>query len=188
MRSVRPGTAAAALLLLTVASEGADVSALPQRFGFGLANGPWDTPWLDDSGAPWDYRYQYLSGSVTGNNWAKWNTPDGTFALWYLQESEDHGDITVFDYYMIVGTDPVGEDYTAKLPNAWIMWHYYDNWKLLMQKCAEFGGTVIVHHEPDLWGFIQSRDGDDPASCYAAVAASGFAETAAATASPTPRP
>ncbi|GAG43764.1 unnamed protein product, partial [marine sediment metagenome] len=126
----------------------------------------------------WDYRYQYLAGDCTGDNWAQWNTLDGQFVTYYVDDSEANGYIPVFTYYVVVPSSPSpgSEDYSLKVSNAWTMWYYYENWKLLMQKCAEFGAAVIVHVEPDLWGFMQKDHGVHPESCYVAVAASGLSE------------
>lgn len=156
----------------------ASVAGLPSHFGFGLGNGPGEVDWMVDSGAAWDYRYQYLAGDCTGTSWAQWNTPDGAFATLYLDDSAAHGYVPVLTYYLIVPASPGAgsEDYSQKFANAYTMWCYYENWKLLMQKCAEFGGTVIVHVEPDLWAFMQKDHGIYPENCYVAVAASGLSE------------
>lgn len=157
---------------------------LPQHFAFGLGNGPSELEWLVESGSGWEYRYQYLSGDVvTGENWIKWQwdqLPPGQFVLDYTRASAEIGVIPIFSYYMIVGShpNPGSEDPRPKLSNAYTMWWYLSNWKLLMQKCGEFGGTVIVHHEPDFWGFVQSLCGDNPASCWVALSESGFSEAA----------
>ena len=56
---------------------------------------------------------------------------------------------------------------------------YFADWKLLMQKCGAAAGPVIVHHEPDLWGYMQQMHGTDPSATTVSVASSGFAEAAA---------
>jgi hypothetical protein len=52
---------------------------------------------------------------------------------------------------------------------------YFEDWKLLMVKAGESGKAVIVHHEPDAWGFMH-RISADPAGLYVAVEDSGFSE------------
>ena len=52
---------------------------------------------------------------------------------------------------------------------------YYSDFALLMQKIASVSTTpVIVHVEPDLWGFMQQNYGDDPTVIPVSVASSGF--------------
>jgi len=162
---------------------GAPPAGLPSHFGLGVGAGLGQTSWMKNSGASWDYRYQYLSGNVNaglGNsgNWSGWNLPAGDFAKLYVQESHDPANnwIPVFDYYCIAQSG--GEGNLGTLTNAGTMYNYFANWKLLMQKCAEGGGTVIVHHEPDFWGFVQSKNGDNPTTTPATVASSGFPEAA----------
>lgn len=152
---------------------------LPTHFGFGLAN--FDRTWLTASGSPWDYRYQYLAGGVnTGAGWATWNSPAGQYAATYMTNSAAVNTIPVFSYYMLVQSnpDPGNEDPDSKLQNASTMNAYFADWKLLMQKCGAFGRPVIVHHEPDLWGYLQQQNGDDPTVIPVAVTSSGFAEAA----------
>src|SRR6185503_19467413 len=64
-------------------------NGLPTTFRFGLGNGPGDVDWMTTSGAAWSYRYQYLSGNVSGGNWSQWNSPAGEFAKIYMNESKD---------------------------------------------------------------------------------------------------
>jgi hypothetical protein len=160
-------------------------SSLPAGFGFGLANGPTDLSWMTGSGVPWRYRYQYLAGGVnTGNGWETWNTPPGQFATYYLTASQGAGYTPVFTYYELLQSSPsAGSNESDRdfnnLNNAATMNAYYGNFRLLMQKAAAFGGQVIVHVEPDLWGYLEQRaNGGSAASLTAMVKSSGFADVA----------
>jgi hypothetical protein len=136
---------------------------------------------MSSSGVPWDYRYQYLSGGVnTGGGWSTWNSPAGEFALLYMNASDAAGIVPVLTYYQIVQSTPNAgnENPDTKLQNAATMNAYFADWKLLMQNAGQFGKAVVIHHEPDFWGFIQNAHGNDPASTAVQVAASGFAEAA----------
>jgi hypothetical protein len=160
---------------------GAIPAGLPPHFALGVSAGLGGTGWMKGSGTLWDYRFQYLSGNVNaglGNsgNWSGWNLPAGDFARLYINESHANGWIPVLSYYCIAQSG--GEANLATLTNSGTMYNYLANWKLLMQKCQAAGGTVIVHHEPDFWGFVQSKNGDNPASTPATVASSGFPEAA----------
>jgi len=149
-------------------------NGLPTTFRFGLGNGPGDADWMTTSGAAWSYRYQYLSGNVSGGNWSQWNSPAGEFAKIYMNESKDHGYIPVLTYYCMAQSG--GEGNLAAMTNTGLMWNYFNNWKLLMQKAGEFDAPVVIHHEPDLWAYMQMQKGDDPANVPVAVTSSGFTE------------
>jgi hypothetical protein len=56
---------------------------------------------------------------------------------------------------------------------------YYANFVLLMNQAATYGGQVIVHVEPDLWGYLEQRAAGGPASSLPAkVKSSGYADVA----------
>jgi len=162
-------------------------AALPSsRLEFGLANDPASIGWMTGSGVPWKYRYQYLAGGVnTTAGWETWNTPAGQFATYYMNASQAAGYIPVFTYYELLQSTPSsGPDESTRdfnnLNNASTMNAYYANFKLLMQKAGAFGQQVVVHVEPDLWGYLQQRAGSGNASTVSAsVASSGFADVAA---------
>src|SRR6267143_1938448 len=160
--------AAALALVLAAASIVAQPSTqaqaapppLPAGLNFGLANGPTDLTWMTASGVPWVFRYQYLAGGASGY-------------------------IPVFTYYELLqsnpstGTDESSRDY-SNLNNAATMNAYYTNFVLLMQKAQAYGRQVIVHVEPDLWGYLEQRagPGGSPAQISAMVTSSGYADVA----------
>src|SRR5579859_6247395 len=144
---------------------GALPAGLPSHFSFGLMASPGDT-WLPQSGIPWDYRFQYLAGGVnTGTGWETWNS-GGQFALYYAQESAQHGYIPVFPYYELLqssgscgGCGEAQKDIT-NLNTAALMNAYFANFQLLMQRLGPgtyngiqgFGKTALVNIEPDFSG------------------------------------
>ena len=137
--------------------------SVPAGFNFGLTNGPGKVTWMTSSGAPWAYRYTYLSAGVnTGHGWETWNTPPGQYATYYMTESASNGYIPVFSYYELLQSNPsAGSNESdrdfSNLNNAATMNAYYANFVLLMQKAAAFGGQVMVQVEPDLWGYLEQR-------------------------------
>ena len=160
--------------------------ALPQdRLHFGLANNPGDLGWMTGSGVPWRYRYVYLAGGVnTPNPWQSWNSPTGGYATNYMNGSGANAYVPVFTYYELLqstpstGANESDRDF-SNLNNAGTMAAYYANFKLLMQLAGTYGKTVVVHVEPDLWGYLEQRAGSGDASTLtASVAGSGFAESA----------
>ena len=154
---------------------------LPPHLGIGLANQPSQLTWMTDSGVPWDYRYQYLTGGVnTDEGWTTWDDPPGSFVDTYMEESRGAGYLPVLTYYQVVPSapDPGEEDVSVKLQDASTMRAYYAEWKLLMQKAGVFGDTVVVQVEPDLWGYMQQTNGEDASNVPVKVAASGHQEVA----------
>jgi hypothetical protein len=134
--------------------------------------------------APFAFRYDYLAGGVnTGNGWSTWDA-DAQFPTYYIQESVNNRLTPVFSYYMIRQSAPgnamaEADGDIANLRNASTMSAYYADLKLFFQRAGAQSGTVVVLHvEPDLWGFIQQRYGDDPAAAPVQVAATGVSELA----------
>jgi hypothetical protein len=151
---------------------------LSTQFQLGIAN--FDLTWPTATGIPFGYRSQYLSGGVnTGSGWTTWNSPPGDFALIYMNNCPA-GMIPVFDYYQLRGSSPNAgsEDPDSKLQSPGTMNAYYAEFKLLMQKCAAYGKPVIVHVEPDFWGFCQQKHGSLPETIPVCVANTGFPEAA----------
>ncbi|GAC1471860.1 MAG: hypothetical protein PVSMB3_04010 [Candidatus Dormibacteraceae bacterium] len=155
------------------------------RLHFGLANGPDNLGWMTGSGVPWRYRYQYLAGGVnTGTGWETWNSPSGAFASYYMTASGNNSYLPVFTYYELLQSNPsTGANESdrdfSNLNNAATMAAYFANFKLLMQMVAAYNKTVVVHVEPDLWGYLQQRAaGGDASSVSASVGSSGFADVA----------
>ena len=146
---------------------------------------------MTGSGVPWRYRYQYLAGGVnTSGNWLTWQDPSkppGQFALDYMANSTaaPTNYIPVFTWYELLqslpstGSSELDRDYN-NLNNASTMDAYFSSFKVLMQKAGQYGGQVVVHVEPDLWGYMQQKAaGGSASSIPAMVKSSGFAEAAA---------
>ncbi len=130
-------------------------TGLPTSFSLGLYNV--DLSRMTSMGVPWNLRYNYLSGGVnTGNNWATWESPRGQYAVDYITQARSAGTIPVFMYYEILQSAPAYEEFT-NLNTPTTMYAYYDDFKLLMQKCAQVGGPVFVGIETDLTGRMQAH-------------------------------
>jgi hypothetical protein len=168
-------------------------SPLPSdRLHFGLANGPGtELNWLAASGVPWRYRYQYLAGGINNggmpgdpcganSGWQTWNSPAGQFVTNYIGDSVAHSTIPVFTYYEIVPSNPSPGDESAeltKISTVCTMQRYWADFTVLMQKVGAYGGQVVVHVEPDFWGFMEHQS-SDPSTLPAVVASSGDADLA----------
>ena len=150
--------------LLPLRAQSALPAGWPNRLELGMADGPGGAAAMKAT-APFGFRYQYLAGGVnTGSGWATWNT-NGDFARFYIQDSVANGIIPVFTYYMLLQSAPGGapkarQIYT-NLNNAATMTAYYNDLKLFFQRAGAFPRKMVVLHvEPDLWGYVQQR-GDE---------------------------
>jgi len=133
----------------------------PQHLALGAADSPGDAQALR-AHAPVDMRYQYLSGGVnTGHGWATWN-PGGSFVSMYVRESFAARMIPVFSYYQLLQSAPsVGSSEQARdlsnLRNPATMRAYWADYQLLLRRvnAAAPRRLVIIHVEPDLWGYLE---------------------------------
>jgi hypothetical protein len=145
--------------------------ALPaDKLHFGLSSHATDMDWFRASGAPWRYRYLYLAGGVnTADAWPTWQDParpPGQYAVDFMNDSASVGAIPVFTWYELLQSNPqLGGSESdrdwAHLTNAGTMSSYYASFQLLMQRAGAFGRPLVVHVEPDLWGYLQQRARSD---------------------------
>jgi hypothetical protein len=155
----------------------------PSTLQLGMADGLGDAAAGVRATAPFGFRYQYLAGGAPGG-WATWN-PNGSFVTNYAKESFDNGLIPVFTYYQMRQSAPNGSQDDANadynnLQNQTTMAAVYNDLKLFFQRAGGFPGqTIVLHVEPDFWGFMQQRaSGDDAATVPAQVASTGVADVA----------
>ncbi len=141
----------------------------PHALQLGVADDPGGAAALRNV-APFGFRYQYLAGGVnTGSGWSTWN-PGGSFASMYVRDSWAHGELPVLTYYMLLQSKPGGGDEAhadlANLRNPSTMAAYWDDVRLLF---ARIKGTkpVVVHVEPDLWGYLEQNHAAQLASSFA---------------------
>src|SRR4051794_29862320 len=138
----------------------------PKTLQIGLMDSPGGAAALRAS-APFGFRYQYLAGGVnTGQGWATWN-PDGSFVTMYDRESFARGVLPVFTYYMLLQSTPAGGDEAqadlANLRNPATMKAYWADVELFFRRARAAKG-VVLHVEPDLWGYVQQAARGDDAS------------------------
>ncbi len=160
-------------LLVVAAPAAAKLPPLPhgwpKTMQIGLTDAPGGAAALHAS-APFGFRYQYLAGGVnTGQGWSTWN-PDGTFASMYVQDSWSHGTIPVLTYYMLLQSNPKGGDEAqtdlAHLRDPQVMQAYWQDVRLLFQR-VHGAKPVVVHVEPDLWGYIEQANAIELGSAFA---------------------
>ena len=117
--------------------------------------------------APFGYRYQYLAGPAVGG-WTEW-APNGSFVTNYIDESAAAGMTPVFSYYVLLQSSPEGnsdEDRQARaLGDESAMREYFETLRIFFERASERPGQeVILHVEPDLWGFVQRVHGPNPSA------------------------
>ncbi len=153
-------------------------SGLPSTFFIGLSAHPDDFSRVTQTGVPWAMCYQYISSGVTpGQSWAtQWGT---NFAYNYAVSAHAAGCIPELTYYQIVPTIQAegAAAETAALKNTTTMANYYKDFTTLLKQLKQYGGTAVVHVEPDMWGYMEQVGA--PASIAASVASSGVADVAA---------
>ena len=141
----------------------------PATLQLGLTDSPGGAAALRKS-ASFGFRYQYLAGGVnTGQGWSTWN-PGGTFASMYVQDSWAHGVIPVITFYQLLQSNPKGGDEgqtdLAHLRDPQVMQAYWQDVRLLFQR-VRGGKPVVVHVEPDLWGYLEQADAVALGSAFA---------------------
>jgi hypothetical protein len=138
----------------------------PLTLELGLTDPPGGAAALRRS-VPVRLRYQYLAGGVnTGKGWSTWNE-NGTFVSRYVAESAASGLTPVLSYYMLLQSRPGGKDEAAadlrNLRDPATMAAYWRDLELAFRRAA--GRTrVVLHVEPDLWGYVEQAARDDDAS------------------------
>ena len=149
-------------------------NGLPGRLAVGLVSEPNDT-WMPDSGVRWDLRYHYFTKGWR-DNWGWDATNSGQWGLGYLKECADQGCVPVVQYYCMNGYSNYNESaFFATTQNAATMAAYFDDFKVLMQRCKEFGKPVLVLLEGDGYAYMEIQSGNKP-DAFSAIASSGLAE------------
>jgi hypothetical protein len=174
--------AVAATALAATSSAGAPVApplphGWPKTLQIGVTDPPGDASTLA-ARTPVAFRYQYLAGGVnTGKGWPTWN-PGGSFVTRYISESLKAHLVPVFSYYQLLqstpslGTDELHRD-LSNLRNVATMSAYYRDFELALRRAGAFKGhLVVIHVEPDLWGYIEQQARDGQASTVPAAVAS----------------
>jgi hypothetical protein len=177
-----------AVLLATAAAAAASASSVPplpsgwpHSLQLGLTDAPGGAKALRRE-AGVGFRYQYLAGGAnTGKGWSTWN-PAGSFVTLYAEESWASGEIPVFSYYQLLQSKPAAGDEAktdlGHLRNRSLMAAYWQDVRLFFNR-AKSTKAVVLHVEPDLWGFVEQASRDDDAATVRAIVPGGLPQTAA---------
>jgi hypothetical protein len=134
--------------------------------------------------APLKLRYQYLSGGVnTGRDWEHWATGHGSFATDYVAESVANGFTPVFSFYELRQSLPganISNELDADMTNlddrSTMRSYFQDLQTLLVLLGKARASKVVLHVEPDMWGYIEQRYGDNARRAPVQVSATGLPE------------
>jgi hypothetical protein len=137
--------------------------------------------------APLGLRYHYLSGGVnTNRGWRTFAGGDGSFIDGYVADSQANGFLSLFSYYQLLQSAPGNAQTderlstTVNLASRATMAAYFDDLRVFFQRAAATGvDPIVLHVEPDAWGYVQrSATGDDARTVPAQVGSTGLPELA----------
>ena len=129
------------------------------------------------------FRYDVLSGGVnTGRGWKNYS-PGGSFVPAYVQESARYRMYPVFTYYMLRQSRPgagTADEPTAVMENLQsrkTMKAYFKDLRLFFKRARATRRRMVLHVEPDFWGYVQQQSpADDASSVFAHVSSTGLRE------------
>jgi hypothetical protein len=161
-----PRETLAAVTALPAGTLPAIPDRLPRTLELGMANADGTVASMVET-APFGYRYQYLAGPADAG-WTKWShawlRADREYVPEYIFESEEQGLVSVFTYYVLLqsveGEGSESERILRGLADGETMDTYFRVLRSFFEQAGEERGTVILHVEPDLWGFAQAEAGD----------------------------
>ena len=135
--------------------------------------------------APFDVRYLYLAGGippvaacVTSCNaaptcgnwwgcWQDWTKAPGLYATDFIAKGANaqwqgtsRPQVPMFTYYEILQSSGVNEggDEVTVLNDAAFLTRYFDDWRFLLKKIGN--AQVMLHIEPDFWGYVRNENGN----------------------------
>lgn len=141
---------------------------------------------MDDAtaaSAPFDARYVYLAGNPApaaaclaacpdscASWWGCWqdrSQPPGQYVKYHMQQNanatwqnQSRPRLPVFTYYTFLSGSggAEGAQEVAAMNDAAVLARYLDDWRFLLQTIG--GERVMLHVEPDLWGFVRAANSD----------------------------
>jgi hypothetical protein len=105
-------------------------------------------------GVTLDLHYHYLTGIHSSGGWTTWNSnPD--YAGKRIRESRPHGQVTMLTVYMMAswGDGAI----KSELESAQFMADWFADWSQLLATIKSEGDPVVLHVEPDFWGYAQQQ-------------------------------
>ncbi len=141
----------------------------PRTLQIGLIDPEDNATALRESG-PFGVRWHYLSGgAATDASWTNWRTGSGSFVTSYVRESRAAKTIPFFSYYVLQETPPASrraeepDKVVDGLSNPVVVRRVVNDIRQALQRLGGAGGPAVLQIEPDMWGYLQQRFGDDAA-------------------------
>lgn len=107
-----------------------------------------------------DLHYTYLTGLPGPGSWTHWN-PSATFIDRFIEAASARCQVPMFTLYAMASR---GENNMAVLAQADFMDEWWAGLSLALSRIAAADEPVLLHIEPDFWGFAQQHTGGDPAA------------------------
>ena len=88
--------------------------------------------------------------------WGLWNQPPGSYVTNFLNRVEGNGHVPMISYYIF----PMAfnsEGSLAPANDTSQLKRYFDDWRFMLQQIGN--RKVLLHMEPDLWGFAMQENG-----------------------------
>src|SRR5688572_9700239 len=102
-------------------------------------------------GVTLDLHYHYLVGLSTEGGWPTWNAnPD--YAGKRIREARARNVVPMFTQYAMAAH---GDGNIASANDAAYMTVFWRDWLQLLATCAAEDTAVVLHLEPDFWGYLQ---------------------------------
>lgn len=121
------------------------------RFLVGMGNDGTDSG-DDDAyklGPTLDVHYHYLNGLSSEGGWATWNkNPD--YPTKRMREARNKGVVPMFTFYEMAAH---GDGNRAPLTDSAFLTTYFKDFSQVLADIAADGKPVILHLEPDFWGY-----------------------------------
>jgi hypothetical protein len=112
-----------------------------------------------------DIHYAYLVGLNGEGGWPEWN-PDGTFVDDFIEAAVARDVVPMFTLYAMAAW---GEDRMDVLTDHLYMDRWWYGYRLLLKRIRLSRTPVIVHVEPDFWGFAHKASSGDATALPALV-------------------
>lgn len=129
--------------------------------------------WMYESEVPWNSRYMYLVNGWV-NNWG-WGSDSGALALNYMKECDKINAVPLLEFYPLTYIGYTSTSLTTKIADDTLMYDYFNQYRILIQKAKEFGKPIIIAIEADGLAFIQMKSNANP-NQYASVNNCGIKE------------
>lgn len=186
MRRRVPLLLLAAVLAAAAPAARAEPVLLPPGFAahlmLGMADAENQAARLRDT-TQLELRYHYLAGGVnTGKGWTTWAQGRGSFVSNFIADSQASGFLPVFSLYVLrpslpgahYSSEPVGD--LRNLRTRATMRAFFTQLRTFYERAAGAGGPVVLHVEPDLWGYVERAARGNASAVPAQVASTGLTD------------